>query len=84
MWKGSTFKFQGATLFQAVAPDWYKTPLPGPAAYKQGRLPGCNGMVCYCNNGDYCNSADVTVPGCLLVIGWCGNIFMKIEQKHWI
>ena len=45
------------SLFQEVSPDWYKTPLPGPAAYKKGRLPGCNGMVCYCNCADYCNTS---------------------------
>ena len=49
-------------LFQNQAPTWWKTPLMGPSfptghkpAPKEMRKPGCNGGVCYCNTGNYCN-----------------------------
>ena len=44
--------------FQNEAPSWYKTPLRGPAKGENGRQVGCNGMVCYCNNADYCNQKE--------------------------
>ena len=43
-------------LFQSIAPSWYKTALAGPALGPNMRKPGCNGAVCYCNNGNYCNT----------------------------
>ena len=45
-------------VFQNHAPSWYKTPLAGPAAGPGSRRVGCNGMVCYCNNQDFCNAKD--------------------------
>ena len=50
------------SCLQNQVPDWWKTPLMGPAftsgmtgAAKAARSPGCNGGVCYCNDKNYCN-----------------------------
>lgn len=40
------------------APAWFKTPLLGPAKGPSMRQVGCNGMVCYCNDDDFCNWKD--------------------------
>ena len=45
-------------LFQNQSPSWFKKPLQGPAKGEKGRQVGCNGMVCYCNNADYCNQKE--------------------------
>jgi hypothetical protein len=56
------FTINTTSLFQNQAPTWWKTPLMGPSfptghkpAPKEMRKPGCNGGVCYCNTGNYCN-----------------------------
>ena len=46
--------------FQNHAPNWYRTPLRGPALGRHMRKPGCNGAVCYCNSRDFCNENDAT------------------------
>merc|ERR1712037_681732 len=42
------------------APNWYRTPIRGPALGRHMRKPGCNGAVCYCNSRDFCNENDAT------------------------
>ena len=46
--------------FQNQAPNWYRTPIRGPALGRHMRKPGCNGAVCYCNSRDFCNENDAT------------------------
>lgn len=50
------------------APGWYATPIPGPAPGPRMRKPGCNGMVCYCNQKDGCNEAHLHLPGLLTAV----------------
>ena len=55
-------------VLQEKAPAWFKKPIPGPALGPHMRKPGCNGAVCYCNDGDYCNSALDTKTECLKLL----------------
>ena len=57
-----------AIYFQNQAPDWFRTPVLGPAPGTQMRKPDCNGAVCYCNNEDYCNDARTNVVTIIGVI----------------
>ena len=63
---------------QVEAPPWFKTPIPGPAPGPHMRQPGCNGAVCYCNLGDFCNSA-LSPPSerltLLLLLLWLGSLW---------
>jgi len=42
------------------APNWYRTPIRGPALGRHMRKPGCNGAVCFCNSRDFCNENEAT------------------------
>ena len=51
---------------QVEAPAWFKTAIPGPARGPHMREPGCNGAVCYCNDGDFCNCKGSLCSGAAL------------------
>jgi len=69
-WVCATIPMAGTVTYDCIpenqSPSWFKKPLQGPAKAWKGRQVGCNGMVCYCNNADYCNQKEgheVTMSG---------------------
>jgi len=69
-WVCATIPMSGTVTYDCIpenqSPSWYKKALQGPAKGNKGRQVGCNGMVCYCNNADYCNQKEgqeVTMSG---------------------
>jgi len=63
-WVCATIPMSGTVTYDCIpenhAPNWYRTPLRGPALGRHMRKPGCNGAVCYCNSRDFCNENDAT------------------------
>jgi len=63
-WVCATIPMAGTVTYDCIpenhAPNWYRTPIRGPALGRHMRKPGCNGAVCFCNSRDFCNENEAT------------------------